>query len=292
MTTLDDEIRALRDRVVELEMSEADRERAEKVQNALYRIAETASVAEDMQDFYARIHGIVRELMYADNFYIALYDGERDMINFPYNIDEDPDQPDPNLWEPLGSGYAAGTTAYLLRTGRPMLLTAKDWRLLAARGEIVLVGEEAVSWLGVPLQSEGSTLGAVVVQSYRDDLRHTEADKELLTFVGRYIASALERTRLIDETRQRNAELALINDVQRGLAMNLTCSRCTTWWATGSRRSSTPRLSTSESWTSRPAGSTSRTRSRRASGSRTSRWPSSAFESGSSKHGSLSSSTR
>ena len=28
-----------------------------------------------------------------------------------------------------------------------------------------------------------------------------------------YIGSALERTRSIDETRQRNAELALINDV-------------------------------------------------------------------------------
>ena len=174
-----------------------------------------------MQDFYVKIHAIVRELMYADNFYIALYDAERQMINFPYNIDEDPDQPDPNLWEPLGSGYAAGTTAYLLRTGRPMLLSTADWRRLAARGEIVLVGEEAVSWLGVPLQSEGRTLGALVVQSYREDLRHTEADKELLTFVGRHIASALERTRLIDETRQRNAELALINDVQRGLAMNL-----------------------------------------------------------------------
>ena len=221
MTTLDDEIHTLRDRVAELEASEAGRDRAEKVQDALYRIAETASAAEDMQDFYAKIHAIVRELMYADNFYIALYDAERDMINFPYNVDEDPDQPDPNLWEPFGSGYAAGTTAYLLRTGRPMLLTAADWRRLAARGEIVLVGEEAVSWLGVPLQSEGTTFGALAVQSYREDLRHTEADKELLTFVGRHIASALERTRLIDETRQRNAELALINDVQRGLAMNL-----------------------------------------------------------------------
>jgi GAF domain-containing protein/CheY-like chemotaxis protein/HPt (histidine-containing phosphotransfer) domain-containing protein len=221
MTPLDDEIRSLRDRIAELEASEAGRERAEMVQNALYRIAETASIAEDMQDFYAKIHTIVRELMYADNFYIALYDAERDMINFPYNVDEDPDQPDPNLWEPFGSGYAAGTTAYLLRTGRPMLLTSADWRRLAARGEIVLIGEEAVSWLGVPLQSEGKTLGAVVVQSYREDLRHTEPDKELLTFVGRHIASALERTRLIDETRQRNAELALINDVQRGLAMNL-----------------------------------------------------------------------
>jgi len=221
MTALDDEIRTLRARIAELEAAEAERDRAEKVQNALYRIAETASIAEDMQDFYAKIHTIVRELMYADNFYIALYDAERQMINFPYNVDEDPDQPDPNLWEPFGSGYAAGTTAYLLRTGRPMLLTSADWRRLAARGEIVLIGEEAVSWLGVPLQSEGKTLGAVVVQSYREDLRHTESDKELLTFVGRHIASALDRTRLIDETRQRNAELALINDVQRGLAMNL-----------------------------------------------------------------------
>ncbi|MGA9160405.1 MAG: GAF domain-containing protein [Actinomycetota bacterium] len=221
MTALDDEIRSLRDRVAELEASEAGRERAGKVQDALYRIAETASSAQDMQDFYAKIHAIVRELMYADNFYIALYDDERDMINFPYNVDEDPDQPDPNLWEPFGSGYAAGTTAYVLRTGRPMLLTSADWKRLAARGEIVLIGEEAVSWLGIPLQSEGKTLGALVVQSYREDLRHTEADRELLTFVGRHIASALERTRLIDETRQRNAELALINDVQRGLAMNL-----------------------------------------------------------------------
>ncbi len=221
MTALDDEIRTLKARVAELEAHEAGRERAEKVQDALYRIAETASVAQDMQDFYRKIHAIVGELMYADNFYIALYDDERDMINFPYNIDEDPDQPDPDLWEPLGSGYAAGTTAHLLRTGRPMLLTAKDWRRLAARGEIVLVGEEAVSWLGVPLQTEGKTLGALVVQSYREDRRYTDADKELLTFVGQHIASALERTRLIDETRQRNAELALINDVQRGLAMNL-----------------------------------------------------------------------
>ena len=54
MTTLDDEIHTLRDRVAELEASEAGRERAEKVQNALYRIAETASAAEDMQEFYAR----------------------------------------------------------------------------------------------------------------------------------------------------------------------------------------------------------------------------------------------
>ena len=35
------------------------------------------------------------------------------------------------------------------------------------------------------------------------------------------LSVALENARLFEETRQRNAELALINDVQRGLAENL-----------------------------------------------------------------------
>ncbi|HYF11279.1 MAG TPA: GAF domain-containing protein, partial [Actinomycetota bacterium] len=222
MNTLDDEIRALRERVAELEAGDAERQRAERVQSALYRIAETASVATDMQDFYGRIHAIVRELMYADNFYIALYDKEREMISFPYFVDEvDLEVPDPDAWEPAGIGMASGLTAYMLRAGHAMLHTMADWQRLIDAGKIARVGEASVDWLGVPLQVEGRTIGGVVVQSYREDRRHTDADLELLTFVARHIASALERTRLIDETRQRNAELSLINEVQRGLAQNL-----------------------------------------------------------------------
>ena len=222
MTTPDDEIRALRERIGQLEAAEAARDRAERVQDALYRIAETASVAKDMADFYARIHAIVRELMYADNFYIALYDDERETVNFPYYVDEvDTDLPDPDVWEPLGTGDAAGVTAYMLRSGVPMLFSNEDWERLQREGAFAHLGEPGVDWLGVPLTVDGRTIGGVVVQSYRDDRIHSEADKELLTFVARHIASALERTRLIDETRQRNAELALITDIQRGLARNL-----------------------------------------------------------------------
>jgi GAF domain-containing protein/CheY-like chemotaxis protein/HPt (histidine-containing phosphotransfer) domain-containing protein len=217
-----DDVAALRQRVAELEAAEAQRDRAEEVPNALYRIAETASVAEGMQDFYRRIHAIVAELMYADNFYIALYDPDRDMINFPYFIDEvDPDIPDPHVWEPYGIGNAGGITAYLLRKGSPMFHTLADLQALAARGELSFVGEPSMTWLGVPLRSEDRTIGAMVVQSYRADRLHAQPDLDLLVFVGRHVASALERTRLIDETRQRSAELALVNDVQRGLAERL-----------------------------------------------------------------------
>ena len=105
-----DELAAAQKRIAHLEAREADRERAEKVQNALYRIAETASAAQDMPAFYAEIHEIVGELMYADNFYIALYDEERQQINFPYFRDEvDTDIPDPNACDPIGVAYARGS---------------------------------------------------------------------------------------------------------------------------------------------------------------------------------------
>ena len=50
---------------------------------------------------------------------------------------------------------------------------------------------------------------------------YTEQDQELLAFVGQHVGAALSRARAIEETRQRNAELALINSVQAALAGEL-----------------------------------------------------------------------
>ena len=214
------DIDALRRRVAELEAREAGYEHAAKVQDALYRIAEAASAVEDLPAFYATVHGIVAGLMYADNAYIALYDDQRQAINYPYYVDSvDTDIPDPNLWEPMGVGQATGMTAYALRTRQAgCSIEATAIEDLVARGEIKTLGVVGQGdWLGAPLVAEGRTLGVIVVQTYTADQLHTEADRDLLAFVGQHIGSALSRVRAIEETRQRNAELALVNEI--GLAL-------------------------------------------------------------------------
>jgi GAF domain-containing protein/DNA-binding response OmpR family regulator len=217
-----DDVGALRERVGELESREAEHQRSEKVQALLYRIAETASAAQDMQDFYAEIHRIVGELMFAENFYVVLYDEDRRMMNWPFGVDTAGDTfAGPNVWEPMGTGESRGLTSYLLRKGTPLLLAQAEIDELVALGEFSYVGVQGVDWLGVPLRSEGRTVGAMVVQSYEGDPPHTEHDKDLLTFVASHVGSALSRARAIEETRQRSAELALVNDVQRGLAERL-----------------------------------------------------------------------
>src|SRR5215212_9122184 len=97
------EIATLRRRVAELEALEAERRRSEHLQSALYRIADAASAATDMPEFYAAIHRIVRELMYADYFYIALYDEARQMINYPFYRDtiDSESWPAPHVWLPV-----------------------------------------------------------------------------------------------------------------------------------------------------------------------------------------------
>lgn len=222
LTSPTTELDALRRRVVELEALEAERRRAERVQSTLYRIADTASAVTDMRELYAAIHHIVGELMYANNFFIVLYDEARQMVSFPFVVDEvETDFPDPQLWEPIGKGFARGLSAYVLRSGQPTLVTAELHEELIHQGEVEPVGVKAVDWLGVPLKVEGHVLGVVAVQSYTEDIRYTEQDRELLTFVAQHIATALNRVRAVDETRQRNAELEIINSVQQGLASQL-----------------------------------------------------------------------
>ncbi|MEA2619366.1 MAG: hypothetical protein QOC97_139, partial [Chloroflexota bacterium] len=217
------EIDALRRRVAELEARESERERTETIQDALYRIAEAASAAEDLQAFYATVHGIVGGLMYAENAYIALYDDQRQALNFPYYKDSvDTDLPDPNAWEPLGSGQASGVTGYALRLGKPIRIDQAAHRELVAKGEFRTIGVVGDGdWLGAPLVAEGRTLGLIVVQSYTNERLHTDADKDLLAFVGQHIGSALSRARAIEETRQRNAELAIVNEIGQALAEKL-----------------------------------------------------------------------
>ena len=201
----------------------AELEQELRVQRALVAIVDAANRSDDLGTFYPVVHEALKPLTHATNCYIALYDDSRQAINFPYYVDElDDDLPDPLLWEPFGVGDAAGITAYLLRTGVPLLLTPARFRELEATGEVAGLGVVGKGdWLGIPLIAEDRTIGALVVQTYTADERYSPDDVALMTVVGRSVASALARVRAVEAARERTAELTLVNEIGRGLAQQL-----------------------------------------------------------------------
>ena len=92
-------------------------------------------------------------------------------------------------------------------------------------------GEEdntAKSWLGVPLITGESVTGAIHLENYEREFAFSESDVRLLQTLANSMSVALENARLFDETQrllketeERNAELAIINSVQEGLASKL-----------------------------------------------------------------------
>jgi diguanylate cyclase (GGDEF)-like protein/PAS domain S-box-containing protein len=180
-----------------------ERKRAELLQRALYRIAETASAAEDMEQFYKAIHKIVGELMYARNFYISIFDEATDTLSFPYFVDE-VDPPPRTMKAPRI------LTTYVLRTGQPLLCSPAVFERLVAAGEVESQGGASVDWLGVPLKRGDRAYGVLVVQSYTESVRFTETEKDLLTFVSQHVSSAIDRKRAADALQESEAKFRML----------------------------------------------------------------------------------
>jgi diguanylate cyclase (GGDEF)-like protein len=190
---VDERTRELREQVLE-------RERSERLQAALFRIAEQAGRSESIEVFYAEVHGIVSALLDARNFFIALLTPDGRELDFPYSVDER-DQKRPRRM------LAKGLTEYVLATGQPLLANSEDVLALVAEGAVLSFGTPSVCWLGVPLHLEGRVAGVIAVQSYTPDYLYTKRDQELLSFVAFHIAQALERRQANESLREAYAEL-------------------------------------------------------------------------------------
>ncbi|MFC4728897.1 EAL domain-containing protein [Coralloluteibacterium thermophilus] len=184
----------------ELKSEIVERQNGERLQAALFRIAQLSTASESLEAFYAAVHGVVGELLYARNFFIARLLEDGSGLEFPYSVDErDTARPRRAL--------GRGLTEYVLRTGQPLLADRRKVAELAAAGEARTFGTPAVHWLGVPLRDGQRTIGVLVVQSYSPDILFSQRDQELLTFVSLHIANGMQRRRAQERLLAAHSEL-------------------------------------------------------------------------------------
>ncbi|MCX8010258.1 MAG: PAS domain-containing protein, partial [Ignavibacteria bacterium] len=106
---------------------------AQKLQNALFKITEKSNSVKDIDEYYSYIHSIVGELMYAENFYIAIYDEHTQKLSFDYFKDQFDSKPQPRKLK-------KGLTELVLRTGEVYFVTQEKFEELAKAGEVELIG--------------------------------------------------------------------------------------------------------------------------------------------------------
>jgi two-component system cell cycle sensor histidine kinase/response regulator CckA len=180
-----------------------ERKRAEAERQASMEIIRSVNPTENLDELLRAIHMALKNVVHAENCFVALHEPATDMFHFPFLVDQFDATPPPQK-------VGRSCTAYVFRTGHAMLIPQPVFDQLAARGEVELVGTPSPSWLGVPLRSPSATIGVLVVQHYQDPGAYSQRDLEFLTSVGGQIALAIERKRGDAALRESEARLRVL----------------------------------------------------------------------------------
>lgn len=179
------------------------RKASEKISGVLYEISQAAQTTPDLDEFFSSLHCSLDSIIDTTNFYIALYDDETDTLRFPYAV-ENRGQRITLAERKLGKGL----TGYMIRKARPVLLDERSMNELYQSGEAQLIGKPAKNWLGIPLIADGRVEGGVIIQSYTDAGRYTEADVQTMSVVSSQIATAIRRKQAETQAKEYLAQLS------------------------------------------------------------------------------------
>ena len=190
---------------------------------AIINSVQSALAAElDIQGIYKAVGDKIVEIFESDAVVIQTFDREAGFNHMRYSYE-------------LGKHYEPDTKALtkfhhsLIALTDPLVVNENAEEILAEMGAIIVEGSEIPkSAVYVPMFSGGRVFAAISIQNVEAGKPFGEDDVRLLQTLANSMSVALENARLFDETQRlleeteaRNAELAVINSVQEGLAAEL-----------------------------------------------------------------------
>ena len=169
----------------------------------------------DMQSMYELVGDKINEIFDTQSVDVALYDHEANLLKYVYGLERGVRQPD--LTVPT-----RGFSRIVLETRQPLLVNDVDAWHAETKGErVVPQGEPTKSVLFAPLIVRDEIFGRISLQNIDRTNAFSTSDVRLLTTLASSLSVALENARLVDETRQRASELAIVNDIGQATAAQL-----------------------------------------------------------------------
>src|SRR5688572_15434677 len=175
----------------------------------------------DIQGIYELVGEKMREIFNAQVIDIVTHNKTTDLIEDRYTYEKG----DRSL---LGPRPLKGFRKHVIETSKPLVINKDLDQKRSMYNQTILTGEGAKSLVMVPMIAGGEATGVISLQNLDQENAFPDSDVNLLTTLANSMSVALENARLFDETNrllketeQRTAELAVINSVQEGLAKEL-----------------------------------------------------------------------
>ncbi len=175
------------------------------LQNILYNISTAALKQYNIQEIYPIIVQELSKIWDTNNFFIALYDKNKETLSLPFFSDEKD-----NFYE---IPTKKTITGWVIKQKVSVLLKENDLKVLEESGVIDLIGTPCKVWMGVPLAVENEIIGVMCLQDYHNENKFTNEDRYALEFIANQIAMTLQRRMMLDNlilARQKAEEAAQV----------------------------------------------------------------------------------
>ena len=162
----------------------------------------------------------LREVFHTPDLAIQWYDEKTNLLQGLYAYEHG--KP---IKQPTVTPKPDGSFNQMRKIRKPIV-----WHTMAEGDAIssATYGDASLSGVHVPIISGDRVLGTMTLENYERENVFGESEIRVLTTVAAALGSALENAHLFDETQrllketeQRNAELAVINSIQQGLVAEL-----------------------------------------------------------------------
>lgn len=180
--------------------------KSEKLQQALFDISNLVYSEHDSQRLFEQLHEVIGRLVYAVNFFIVRYNEQTESMHFLYYADSvDKEWVDPEIEWPADE-MAGSITLAMLRSKKPAWGSSTQLIEKFGIDPKLAIGPDSEDWIGLPMLDEGHVVGGIVLQSYCADIRYSQADLNLLSFVAEHLRQALTRRERTEELEQKVLE--------------------------------------------------------------------------------------
>ena len=170
----------------------------------------------ELEAILQSVHKQVSKVFDAKNFYVVCCVDNNQELEFTYQVEHG--QRVPIKRRPSN----AGLSGYMVSHRCPLIFqTPESLQKFSQQQNVEVLGEFAISWMGVPLIAGNRVVGAMVIQSYDDKVAYDNDDLDFFTTVATQVAIALQNAVLFQATSDRVKRLSVLLKIAGSLSYNL-----------------------------------------------------------------------
>ncbi|MCK4470163.1 MAG: GAF domain-containing protein, partial [Anaerolineae bacterium] len=184
----------------------SDLERRMTEVDVLRWVGQAVNFTMDVDDLMELIYAQTSRVLDTSNFYIALYNPEKETLSFAFYVEDGERLYPDDEWS-----VGMGLTGEIVRTRRPIV--ADEYIQECLRREITPGGRPGRAWIGVPLNAGDQVIGVMNVSSFDPAVTYSGEQLEIFSAIADQAAAILEKARLYREMEEHARQLTALNEV-------------------------------------------------------------------------------